>query len=88
MNENMETFTITCTMKKRWVNDFMSLLKYMESCGRLGHSALVGFYSDGDGDFRPEFKTNIEWTKQNGYTPEAINKEYAPKIPERIFDAG
>ena len=37
MNENMETFTITCTMKKRWVNDFMSLLKYMESCGRLGH---------------------------------------------------
>lgn len=88
MDEHMKTFTITCTMKDRWVNDFMSMLKYMESCGKIGHSGLVAFFADGDGDFRLEFKTDIEWTKQNGYSPVTINKDYAPKIPERIFDAG
>ena len=54
-----KTFTISCTMEERWINHFLSLLSYMEFCGKIGHSSLIGFYSDGDGDFRPEFKTDM-----------------------------
>lgn len=88
MNENKKTFTITCTMEERWADDFLSFLKYLEFCGKLGHSGLVGFFADGNGDFHPEFNTDVTWTKQNGYSPTIANKDYSPKIPERIFDAG
>lgn len=56
------TFNIKVTMNERWVNDFCSMLKYMEYCGDIGHSSIIGFYSDGDGDFRPKFEidTNYE----------------------------
>ena len=63
-----KTFTISCTMEERWINHFLSLLSYMEFCGKIGHSSLIGFYSDGDGDFRPEFNPNIEWEKQYSHT--------------------
>ena len=72
---NKVTFTVTATMNQRWVNDFCSLLKWMEHCGSVGHSSFVGFYADGDGDFRPEFQDGI---------PE---KEILGK-PEIMFDAG
>lgn len=75
-----KTFTVSCTMEERWVNHFLSLLSYMEFCGEIGHSSLIGFYSDGDGDFRPKFKTNIEWEKQYSHATE--------KAPELYFDAG
>lgn len=75
-----KTFTITCTMEERWINDFMSFLNYMQRCGNLGHSCLIGFYSDGDGDFRPRFVSNVEYTKVEGFKTK--------KIPERMFDAG
>ena len=75
-----KTFIISCTMEERWINHFLSFLSYMEFCGKIGHSSLVGFYSDGDGDFRPEFKTDIEWEKQYSHTTE--------KSPELYFDAG
>ena len=52
----------------------------MEFCGKIGHSSLIGFYSDGDGDFRPEFKTDMKWEKQYSHTTE--------KAPELYFDAG
>ena len=58
-----KTFTIEVTMNGRWVNDFCSMLHWMQSCGNLGHSSLVGFYADGDGDFRPKFTINTEWEK-------------------------
>ena len=75
-----KTFTIEVTMKERWVDNFCSMLKYMERCGNIGHSTVVGFYSDGDGDFRPQFKINTEFNKVDG-----LKKEY---IPEVLFDAG
>ena len=43
-------FNIKVTMNERWVNDFCSMLHWMESCGKLGYSSVVAFYSDGDGD--------------------------------------
>ena len=43
-------FNIRVTMSERWVNDFCSMLHWMESCGKIGHSSMVEFYSDGDGE--------------------------------------
>lgn len=57
----MKEPTIKVRMNERWIPHFMSMLKYMEYCGKIGSSKEVGFYSDGDGDFNPEFDTDIEW---------------------------
>ena len=78
-DKNIE-FTIKANMSKRWVNEFCSLLKYMEYCGNIGHSSLVGFYADGDGDFRPKFEINTVFEKAKELHTE--NK------PELFFDAG
>lgn len=77
-------FNIKVKMDERWVNDFCSMLHYMQNCGDIGHSSVVGFYADGDGDFRPKFEFNREFVKTEGYW--ATNKEL-PKL-EVIFDAG
>ena len=65
-----KTFTVTCTMEERWIDTFMSMLNKMESDGKLGHSEIIGFYSDGDGDFRPEFESDIDWNKVEGIDTE------------------
>ena len=49
-------FTITVTMKDRWIPYFLAMLKHMEQLGGWGSSRDVTFYSDGDGDFRPKFE--------------------------------
>lgn len=61
-----KTFTIKVTMNKRWIDDFCSMLNWMQSCGNLGHSSLVEFYADGDGDFRPQFEIGTEYQKKKG----------------------
>lgn len=81
-----KTFNIKVTMEERWIDDFCSMLKWMESCGNLGHSSVVAFYSDGDGDFRPKFEIDICFAKTKGYW-DYDNKNKMPK-PEVIFDAG
>ena len=45
LNNEVE-FNIKVTMNKRWVDDFCSMLDWMEKCGQVGHSSFVGFYSD------------------------------------------
>lgn len=77
------TFTITARMKRRWVDDFCSMLKWMEHCGSVGHSSFVGFYADGDGDFHPKFNIETEFAQKDGIT----KKEILCK-PEIMFDAG
>ena len=62
------TFTVTCTMKRRWIQPFMSMLKYMEYCGKVGHSSDVGLFADGDGDFRPTFKAEGEGADVKQYS--------------------
>lgn len=82
---NTVELNIKVTMNERWVNDFCSMLKWMESCGNLGHSSVVGFYADGDGDFRPKFEFDREFEKQHGYwVREGKN---LPNL-EVIYDAG
>lgn len=83
------TFTITATMNERWVDDFCSMLKCMESFGNLGHSNIIGFYADGDGDFRPKFQINRDFNKTHGYWSHERKKDQSPlPRPEVIFDAG
>lgn len=84
MSKEVE-FNIKVAMNERWVNDFCSMLNWMQSCGNLGHSSIVGFYSDGDGDFRPKFEFDREYEKVKGYW----EKDGKP-LPELevIFDAG
>ena len=55
-------------------------MKHLERNGTLGHSALVGFYADGDGDFRPRFNIKTAYEKTGGYKTN--------KTPEIVYDAG
>lgn len=55
------TFTITATMPEDWADYFCSFLKKMQVYGAIGHSGVLSFYADGDGDFRPKFEIEHEW---------------------------
>lgn len=91
-------FNIHVSMEERWIPYFQSFLKYMESMGSIGHSAMVGFYADGDGDFRPKFTFDIPMEKVEGLDIKTLVEmhkddyykiETSPQlIPEVIFDAG
>ena len=61
------------------------MLKHMELCGNIGHSSVVAFYADGDGDFRPKFEFDKEYKKTNGYRSK--DGKELPDI-EVIYDAG
>ena len=74
-------FTIECEMEERWKDYFLSFLKTMECFGQMGHSELLGFYSDGDGDFRPKFDF-----KETKYTPRASIS--SKEMSVNFFDAG
>jgi len=50
------TFTITCTMRRRWANQFWSMLQHMQRLGSIGSSRKITLFADGDGDFRPKFE--------------------------------
>jgi len=70
-----KTFTITCTIRDRWIPHFLGMLKKMEYLGNIGASRRITFYSDGDGDYRPKF----EWDE--GKLPE-------PAKPLKIEEPG
>ena len=74
-------FTIECEMEERWKDYFLSFLKTMECFGQMGHSELLGFYSDGDGDFKPKFDF-----KETKYTPRASIP--SKEMSVNFFDAG
>lgn len=74
-------FTIEVEMEERWIDYFMSMLNRMEYLGNLGASRTVSIYSDGDGDFRPKFKTNIHWKKVN-------DSELDYDLKNNYYDAG
>lgn len=83
MKSPKTTFTITCTMKDRWVPHFLGMLQYMEQLGGLGGSRKVTFYSDGDGDFRPKFFVNDVPIKETKYENGIMDGE-----GNKFFDAG
>ena len=79
-------FSIKVTMNERWVNDFCSMLEWMETCGKIGHSSIVGFYADGDGDFRPKFEIDCDYEEAKGFWSNDGDRQL-PQL-EVIFDAG
>mgnify|MGYP003638962575 CR=1 FL=1 len=79
-NEDEVEFLIKCRMRKRWVPHFQSMLKYMQYLGEIGSSREVTLFSDGDGDFRPKFKFNLEVEKVDPISGEESGEHY--------YDAG
>lgn len=75
----VKKFTIAVEMNERWIPHFMSMLKYMEHLGNIGTSRNVEIFSDGDGDFRPKFKTDIEFE---------VVEPVADNDGNRTYDAG
>ena len=73
-------FDVHCKMNKSWANEFLSLLKRMQQNGEIGHSETIGFYSDGDGDFRPNFKCDYPFIIKNTTTVECSDID--------VYDAG
>lgn len=47
--------TIGVTMNRRWLAQFLGMLKKIEHNGAIGHSSWVMFHADGDADCRPKF---------------------------------
>ena len=82
-------FTIKVKMEDRWVNHFISFLKRMEVNGNIGHSELISFYSDGDGDFHPEFEfEGIEYEKVEPCVCNNDGLEVNPILVKEYYDAG
>lgn len=72
-----KTFTVEATMEERWIPHFLNMLGAMQENGAIGHSGVVGMYSDGDGDFRPKFRVdmhygNVEPSERTDYKIDAI----------------
>ena len=60
----------------------MSFLKEMEHNGNVGHSSLLAFYADGDGDFHPKFSFNIDYRKVEFRNARCL------KFVDSVYDAG
>lgn len=88
MNNDNVTFTVKCTMKRRWVPYFISMLERMQYLGGIGSSRYLVFFSDGDGDFRPVFK--IDGVDKNSLSePKLIHPEKPTAFTiDTVYDAG
>lgn len=82
-------FTIQVKIKDRWVNQFISFLKRMEFNGVIGHSELLSFYSDGDGDCRPKFEfKGVYYVEEPPCKCDKDVIENNPIIVTEFYDAG
>ncbi len=76
----MKKFTIDVEMNERWIPHFLSMLDYIETCGKIGTSRYAAIYADGDGDFQPKFKIKgVEWEDVEPFSD--VNGD-------RVYDAG
>ncbi len=73
---DMKKFTIEVEMQERWIPHFLSMLHYMQVLGGMGASRTVSFYADGDRDFRPMFKPNVEYEEQKPVIDDHGNRMY------------
>lgn len=78
-----KTFLVECTMDETYIPYFYSFLKKMQYNGEIGHSGIIAFMADGDGDFRPKFETNIACDIVN-----PSNSDKAKEPPEALYDRG
>ena len=77
------TFNVKVTMSKRWQNEFLTFLKHLEENGNIGHSSIIGFYADGDGDFHPKFDFDVPDYEQT--LPSSTNIYFNI---DALYDAG
>lgn len=90
------------TVSKRWLKKIIALLSCLKYCGDVGTSRTIGFYADGDGDFRikdikmngVEIDPKIDWEKYGNepvfYDENAgiLNKYKTTRQVDFFFDAG
>ena len=63
---SMITFNIEATMEEARVNQFCSMLKYMEHNSDSSQKTLVGTNCGGDSNFHPKFKIDTEFDLHYG----------------------
>ena len=51
-------------LRKEQAVAIVNMLQEMEKFGYRGHSAYIGFYADGDGDFHPQIQHNLHMSKE------------------------
>jgi hypothetical protein len=56
-------FSVECEMERGCADAFISMLKEMQKLGEDGCTREIIFDSDGDGCYRPKFKTEFEYTE-------------------------
>ena len=62
-------------IRPRWYKQFIGFLQELENDSVMGHSALVGFFADGDGDF------GFRWT----FSDDSESKSATEKV-KKYFD--
>lgn len=91
--EDNVTVDLKITVRKRWVPHLLGFFHRMEELGNIGSSRMIGFYADGDGDFRPSFEVGGEPIKDPVYKTSvevpirAAGDASSQKLTE-WFDAG
>ena len=80
MNDELKTIQIEVTLKNRWVKPLINMLQDMQRLGSIGASRELIFFADGDGDFRPKFKVNIN-------IPESMGVNELSKSKKLFYDA-
>lgn len=67
----------------------VNMFQEMERFGYVGHSAYIGFYADGDGNFHPQVSHNLKYSKEdlNRYTEKTkvYEKDHRTHSKEKKF---
>lgn len=76
-------------LRKEQAVALVNMFQEMESFGTRGHSAYIGFYADGDGDFHPKVKHNLRISKeklsQYKDTTKVYEKDHRTHSKEKKF---
>jgi len=81
------TVNIKATMPRMWMQAFLSMIKEMENNGLNGHSEIMAFHCDGDGNFNPKFELDTDFNLREDGTPErTIKKDKLAIDIEHFYD--
>lgn len=78
---------IHARMDERWIPHFLAFLKKMQENGERGHSETLAFFSDGDGDFRPQFNFLVD-DEIEAASRIVMPKQINPNQKVKLYDAG
>ena len=60
----------------------------MQKLGSGGSSRTLGFYADGDGDFRPKFEWNTDTEPTEAIYSKELDVDRELVVADHCFDAG